>query len=37
MNNIQEAQVIFEELAKLDELEYERVYKDKAKELEVST
>ncbi|MGQ4003386.1 DUF3631 domain-containing protein [Francisellaceae bacterium CB52] len=37
MNNIQEAQVIFEKLAKLDELEYERVYKDKAKELEVST
>lgn len=37
MNNIKEAQVIFEELAKLDELEYERVYKDKAKELEVST
>ncbi|MGQ4005541.1 DUF3631 domain-containing protein [Francisellaceae bacterium CB300] len=37
MNNIQEAQIIFEELAKLDELEYERVYKNKAKELEVST
>lgn len=36
-SNIQEAQLIFEELAKLDELEYERVYKDKAKELEVST
>ncbi|MGQ4002039.1 DUF3631 domain-containing protein [Francisellaceae bacterium CB299] len=37
MTNIQQAQAIFEELAGLDELEYERVYKDKAKELEVST
>lgn len=37
MSSLQEAQVIFEELAKLDDLQYERVYRDKAKELEVST
>ncbi|WP_192577914.1 DUF3631 domain-containing protein [Francisella sp. LA112445] len=35
ITNIKDAQIIFEELAKLDDLQYEQIYEEKAKELNV--